>query len=129
MFVSSSDYQRDRYNCLKCEGWIGRKDLFCNSCGHEFSGTDVEIMISRSTFFKRWHAPYHSSFDNELKCKRCNTCSTLTEKYCKQCGLKFKSNEIDSVNNHRDNMMSNFIFGSIFFIIMLSFLTLIMNVI
>lgn len=86
-------YQKDIYKCTNCNNWIASGDDYCKYCGYKFTSQDVDKMIKKSTFFKRWFAPTTNSFENVYNCTSCNE-RISEDVYCKCCGKEITKYDV-----------------------------------
>ena len=120
-------YQKDIYKCTNCNGWIASGDNYCKHCAYKFTTQDVDKMIEGSTFFKRWHAPLTSSFDNVYNCTSCKG-RISQDLYCKHCGFEITNYDVRVMRgDYKPNTVKTFKFSILFFIFVILFFLLVFS--
>lgn len=112
MLLRPPPYQRYIYNCVKCDGWVGR-DFYCRFCGHQFDSTDTEQMIARSTRRKA-DVPYSDEFSELYKCQWCYGPICNKHIFCKTCGCEITDGDRFEMNKpHLPAYMGPLVFVAI----------------
>lgn len=105
MLMYSGKYQRDVYNCVVCDCWIGAGDLYCRDCGTRITQVDVYLMRKRATKEQKKSAPYHSSFAELIRCIQCSEFVADIHFYCKHCGHQFSSDDKNQMIEPGQNLL------------------------
>jgi DnaJ-class molecular chaperone len=74
-------------------------------------------MIAAATFWKKWNAPFHSTFDETYECVACGGLVSIKNTFCKHCGGNISTEDREEMKGENNpNKIHGYVIGIPFFL-------------